>query len=248
MYSRSGSPGADAHDVAIPDLLRQRGRSGHLRCGLSPSRCGRSLLCPTCWDTVLSSWTVYRTSACSTRRLRVLRAIEECGPPDPRSSCRRPPACRGRPLHRLAVALETPRPAATRRRRAVLPRARPGRRSARAAADASRSPALARPRSSALREHTGESVQLYVREGDARRCVVSLQSPHGLRWIVPEGALLPLDLGSAGRVLSGELGEPGWIETVEEREPGVASVSAPVRPRRRPGSWPRSASAVRSSG
>jgi DNA-binding IclR family transcriptional regulator len=29
-------------------------------------------------------------------------------------------------------------------------------------------------------------------------------------------------------VLSGEAGEDGWVETVEEREPGVASVSAPV--------------------
>ena len=28
-----------------------------------------------------------------------------------------------------------------------------------------------------LRETTGESVQLFVREGDARRCVISLESP-----------------------------------------------------------------------
>ncbi len=87
---------------------------------------------------------------------------------------------------------------------------------------------LARPRLVALCQQTGESVQLYVREGDRRRCVVSLPSPHGLRWIVREGALLPLNLGSAGRVLIGELGEYGWVETVEEREAGVASVSAPV--------------------
>ena len=75
----------------------------------------------------------------------------------------------------------------------------------------------------------GESVQLYVREDDARRCVVSLQSPHALRWIVPEGSLLPLGVGSAGRVLTGApLSPGGWIESVEEREAGVASVSAPV--------------------
>ena len=72
-------------------------------------------------------------------------------------------------------------------------------------------------------------MQLFVVEGDGRRCVVSLQSAHGLRWIVPEGALLPLHVGSAGRVLSGELGPDGWVESVEEREAGVASVSAPVR-------------------
>ena len=87
---------------------------------------------------------------------------------------------------------------------------------------------IARPRLLQLGQETGESVKLYVREGDSRRCAVSLPSPHGLRWMVSEGALLPLHLGSAGRVLSGEAGNGGWIETVEEREPGVASVSAPV--------------------
>ena len=87
---------------------------------------------------------------------------------------------------------------------------------------------LALPVLTALRDQTGESVQLFVREGDRRRCVVSLQSPHALRWIVPEGVLFPLDAGSAGRVLNGARGDDGWIESVEEREAGVASVSAPV--------------------
>ncbi len=88
---------------------------------------------------------------------------------------------------------------------------------------------LARPVLDSLRTKTGESVQLYVREGDARRCLVSLESPHGLRWIVPEGSLLPLDAGSAGHVLSGERTDRhGWIQSVGEREAGVASVSAPV--------------------
>jgi DNA-binding IclR family transcriptional regulator len=45
---------------------------------------------------------------------------------------------------------------------------------------------------------------------------------------VPEGVLFPLDVGSAGRVLSGEAVDGAWVESVEEREPGVASVSAPV--------------------
>lgn len=87
---------------------------------------------------------------------------------------------------------------------------------------------LARPALERLRDETGESVQLYVRQGDARVCVLSLESPHGLRTIVPLGATLPLDRGSAGRVLRGDLGRRDWVETVEEREPGVASVSAPV--------------------
>ena len=88
---------------------------------------------------------------------------------------------------------------------------------------------LARPALTALRDETGESVQLYVADGDGRRCVVSLESTHGLRWIVPQGALLPLDRGSAGRVLRGD----DVAESVEEREPGVASVSAAVRDRNR---------------
>ena len=89
---------------------------------------------------------------------------------------------------------------------------------------------LARPALERLRDETGESAQLYVRQQDARVCVLSLESPHGLRTIVPLGATLSLDRGSAGRVLLGQdPGRRGWIESVEEREPGVASVSAPVR-------------------
>jgi DNA-binding IclR family transcriptional regulator len=80
-----------------------------------------------------------------------------------------------------------------------------------------------------LRDRTNESVQVFVAESDGRRCVISLESPNGLRWIVPEGALFPLTRGSAGRVLSGtSVGARGWIESVEERVKGVASVSAPV--------------------
>jgi DNA-binding IclR family transcriptional regulator len=87
-----------------------------------------------------------------------------------------------------------------------------------------------------LRDATGESAQLYVRDGDRRVCVAALESPHGLRTIVPMGASLPLDLGSAGRVLStpGPIGAESaqilrpWAESVGEREAGVASVSAPV--------------------
>jgi DNA-binding IclR family transcriptional regulator len=98
----------------------------------------------------------------------------------------------------------------------------------RAAADAFPLAELSRPALLRLRDRTGESVQLFIREGDGRRCVVSLQSAHGLRWIVPEGAVLPLRVGSAGRILSGETGSAGWVQSVEEREPGVASVSAPI--------------------
>ena len=122
--------------------------------------------------------------------------------------------------HRLAAALEVhglvERDAAGRfvvgRRMAV-----------RSLADAAR-PALER-----LRDETGESVQLYVPRGDRRVCLVSLESPHSLRTIVPVGAALPMTKGSAAKVFRGDVDGAGWAESVEEREKGVASVSAPVR-------------------
>ena len=100
----------------------------------------------------------------------------------------------------------------------------------RAAADGWPLAEAARPVLEQLRVETGESVQLYVRDGDDRICVDSLESPHELRTIVEVGARLPLSVGSAGRLLRGEDAEAnGWIESVEERAPGVASVSAAVR-------------------
>ena len=129
--------------------------------------------------------------------------------------------------HRLAVALES---------HGLVRRDPQGRfslgfeliRLGRAAEDGFPLADMARPILTSLRDATGESVQLYVPEAEGRRCVVSLESTHGLRWIVPQGALLPMDRGSAGRVLLGDEG----AESVEEREPGVASVSAAVRDRR----------------
>ena len=103
----------------------------------------------------------------------------------------------------------------------------------RVAAEAAPLAELAGPALAALRDSTGESAQLFVREGDRRVCVAALDSPHELRTIVAPGAILPLGVGSGGRVLSGDApGRGGWIESVEDRAPGVASVSAPVRDRR----------------
>ncbi|MEY2432538.1 MAG: hypothetical protein QOC92_2263 [Acidimicrobiaceae bacterium] len=102
----------------------------------------------------------------------------------------------------------------------------------RAALDSTPLAELSRPALAWLRDTTEESVQLYVRDGDQRVCIESLESPHGLRTIVPVGASLPLDAGSAGKVLNGDpIPVRGWIESVEEREAGVASVSAPIRDR-----------------
>jgi DNA-binding IclR family transcriptional regulator len=82
----------------------------------------------------------------------------------------------------------------------------------------------------ALTAETGESTQLFVRRGNQRLCLVSVESPAELRTIVPVGTLLTLDKGSGGRVLLSDPAseETGWIESLGERSPGVASVSAPV--------------------
>ncbi len=130
--------------------------------------------------------------------------------------------------HRLAVALET---------HGLLRRTSDGRFAlglhlvalARRATEQFPLAEAAAPAMEDLRAATGESVQLYVADGDRRVCVAALESPHGLRTIVPVGAALPMDRGSAGRVLSGEATRSGWVATVAEREPGVASVSAAVR-------------------
>ena len=105
---------------------------------------------------------------------------------------------------------------------------------------------VARPTLAALRDETGESTQLYVREGDDRVCIASVERATGLRDTVPVGAVLQLARGSAGKVLLAwaqdrsryadlvtepvlkEIRHRGWAESVAEREEGVASVSAPV--------------------
>jgi DNA-binding IclR family transcriptional regulator len=103
----------------------------------------------------------------------------------------------------------------------------------------------ARPALAALRDATGESAQLYVREGERRVCVASVERASGLRDTVPVGVVLPLALGSGGKVLLAwtedrglipgvedagldAIRSRGWAESVAEREAGVASVSAPV--------------------
>ncbi len=90
--------------------------------------------------------------------------------------------------------------------------------------------ALAYPALEKLRSATGESVQLYVREAGVRVCIAALDADRELRTIVAVGARLPLDVGSAGLVLSADPAtlRRGWAESVAQREAGVASVSAAV--------------------
>jgi len=102
-----------------------------------------------------------------------------------------------------------------------------------------------------LRDLTGESVQLYRRDGLIRVCVAAAEPPSGLRDTVPVGARLPMTAGSGAKVLAAwadpatqravlgeaifserilmEVRRRGWAQSIAERESGVASVSAPVR-------------------
>ncbi len=85
---------------------------------------------------------------------------------------------------------------------------------------------VARPHLRRLSDRSGESAQLYVRDGDDRVCVDVAESAHGLRTIVAIGARLTLMLGSAGRALTDP--SAGLATSIGEREAGVASVSAPI--------------------
>ena len=52
-----------------------------------------------------------------------------------------------------------------------------------------------------LRDITGESAQLYRRQGDSRVCVAAAERPIGLRDTVPVGATLTMKAGSAAQIL-----------------------------------------------
>lgn len=102
-----------------------------------------------------------------------------------------------------------------------------------------------------LRDATGESAQLFRRQADSRICVASAERPVGLRDTIPVGTRLSMKAGSAAQVLLAwedherlveglaesvftpttlsAVRRRGWSQSLGEREPGVASVSAPVR-------------------
>jgi DNA-binding IclR family transcriptional regulator len=151
--------------------------------------------------------------------------------------------------HRLAVALEHHRLVArdTQGRFVLGPRL--GELAAAAGEDrllATAGPVLAR-----LRDITGESAQLFRRQGEFRVCVASADRPAGLRDSVPVGSQLTMAAGSSAQVLLAwedpermhrglqsaafsatalaGIRRRGWAQSVGEREAGVASVSAPVR-------------------
>jgi DNA-binding IclR family transcriptional regulator len=151
--------------------------------------------------------------------------------------------------HRLAVALEFHRLVSRDLNGRFILGPRSGELAAAAGED--RLLAAAAPALSALRDATGESAQLYRRQGDQRICVAAAERLSGLRDSVPVGASLTMSAGSAAQVLLAwedpdklhraltsarftaatlsAVRRRGWSQSVGEREPGVASVSAPVR-------------------
>ena len=161
------------------------------------------------------------------KSVRVLDAVAESGGPATLGELVEATGLPKATAHRLASALE---------QHGLLRRDRDGRYLlgvrliglGRAAAEDWPLAEAARPALEELRAATGESVQLYRRDGEHRVCVVSLESPHELRTIVAQGSRLPLGLGSAGRILAGEEADRPWTASVGERAPGVSSVSAPV--------------------
>lgn len=111
--------------------------------------------------------------------------------------------------------------------------------------------AAATPVLIALRDHSGESAQLFRRQGDGRVCVAAAERTIGLRDSIPVGATLSMKAGSAAQVLLAweeperlhrglqdasftatnlaAVRRRGWAQSIGEREAGVASISAPVR-------------------
>jgi DNA-binding IclR family transcriptional regulator len=120
-----------------------------------------------------------------------------------------------------------------------------------AAAGEDRLLAIAQPILAQLRDLTGESAQLYRRQGDVRVCVAAAERMSGLRDTVPVGSALPMTAGSGAQILLAweepdrlhrglrgskfsastlaSVRRRGWAQSVAEREQGVASVSAPIR-------------------
>jgi DNA-binding IclR family transcriptional regulator len=109
-----------------------------------------------------------------------------------------------------------------------------------------------------LRDQLGETISLYVRDGQERVRIQAVQSNHAIRRVAPVGARMPLYVGASSKVLVA-FAEPavqeqllaaagwptgreraaylqqlsdtrrlGYATSVEEREPGAAAVSAPI--------------------
>ncbi|MDB5054869.1 MAG: IclR family transcriptional regulator [Bacilli bacterium] len=114
------------------------------------------------------------------------------------------------------------------------------------------------PEMERLRDQIGETVSLYVRDGNERVRIQAVQSNQAIRRVAPVGARMPLYVGASSKVLlayadeaiqesvlltaDGAVGvdrdvflqmlsetrKLGFATSIEEREPGAAAVSAPI--------------------
>lgn len=114
------------------------------------------------------------------------------------------------------------------------------------------------PEMERLRDLAGETVSLYIREGNERIRIQSVQSRHEIRRVAPVGARLPMYAGASSKVLLAfeeeaererimnspewpasidrrtflrqleDIRAQGYATSVEEREAGAAAVAAPI--------------------
>ncbi|MBM7567995.1 IclR family transcriptional regulator [Paenibacillus sacheonensis] len=114
------------------------------------------------------------------------------------------------------------------------------------------------PEMERLRDLLGETVSLYLRDGNERIRIQAVQSIQAIRRVAPIGARLPLYVGASSKVLIafeepavveellqdeswppafdrkqyreqfGEWRRLGYATSVEEREQGAAAVAAPI--------------------
>jgi DNA-binding IclR family transcriptional regulator len=114
------------------------------------------------------------------------------------------------------------------------------------------------PEMERLRDQVGETISLYIRDGDERVRVQAVQSNQAIRRVAPVGARMPLFVGASSKVLLAYAEEAvqervlnaanitsgldrnilvqmladtrklGFATSIEEREPGAAAVSAPI--------------------
>jgi len=95
-----------------------------------------------------------------------------------------------------------------------------------------------RPVLKRLSEATGESASFYVRDGDARICLIRHNSSQSIRHHLEEGVRLPLNQGAAGHLIhtytdgsdpdSAEIKAAGYAISLGERDPDTASIAVPV--------------------
>ncbi|MFF2480174.1 IclR family transcriptional regulator [Paenibacillus sp. NPDC058071] len=117
---------------------------------------------------------------------------------------------------------------------------------------------ILQPEMERLRDKLGETVSLYVRDGLERIRIQAVQSNQPVRRVAPVGARLPLYAGASSKVLLAYadayvreqiMNDPTWLASIdpdpykqqleeilnqgyatsfEERESGVAAISAPI--------------------